>query len=194
MNTGPRPARSATRAVAEARSLVGSGTYKLGARDRDAELGIYDCSSFAIRHCYGLPGHRMGFNRGWKANATHPGGASVVDDINSNSAIEDAHYTKELFELVTDDPREGDLLAYPTIRLMGHPRPWIGHVLICSGVGRVRNWNPARPVFSQLDAIECRGPDGRTRAIRTTTGAGVDLHNSTWPKPHHRGYLLRVKP
>lgn len=194
MNTGPRPARTAARAVAEALVLVGSGIYLLGARDEDAERGVYDCFSFAVRHCYGLPGHRPMFNRGWRADANFPGGASVVDDLNSNSAIEDAFHAAELFELVRDDPRPGDLLAYPTIHLSGHPEPWVGHVQICTGVNRVRQWDPARPKFSLLDVVECHGPDGRINAIRSTTGAVVDAHNVTWPKAQHRGYLLRVKP
>jgi hypothetical protein len=194
ISTGPRPTRTAARAVVEALSLVGSGTYKLGARDTEAEHGIYDCFSFAVRHCYGLPGHRLGFNRGWRPDVLHPDGASVVDDLNSNSAIEDAFHAKELFELVNDDPREGDLLAYPTIRLTGNPGVWIGHVQICTGVTRVRNWNPSKPIFGLLDVVECVGPNGKIRAIRKSTGGVVDVHNVKWPKPQHRGYLLRVKP
>jgi hypothetical protein len=193
-STGPRPARTAARAVAEALSLVGSGTYKLGALDNDAKHGVFDCFSFAVRHCYGLPGHRPGFNRGWQGDGAHPDGASVVDDINSNSAIEDAFHAAELFELVKDAPREGDLLAYPTIRIKNHVGAWIGHVQIAVGVSRVKNWNPARPVFGTIDVVECHGPDGTIRAIRKSTGSVVDVHNAKWPKPQHRGYLLRVKP
>lgn len=175
-------------------ALVGSGTYKLGARDVEAAQGIYDCFSFAVRHCYGVAGHRPGFNRGWKPDATFPDGASVVDDLNSNSAIEDAFHAKELFELASGDPQPGDLLAYPTIRLTGNPGVWIGHVQICVGVSRVRNWDPAKPQFGLLDVVECVGPNGHVRAIRKSTGSVLDLHNTKWPKPQHRGYLLRVKP
>jgi len=194
-STGPRPGRTAQQAAAEALSLVGTGRYKLGALDSEATASIYDCSSFAIRHCYKLPGHRPGFNRGWKPDANFPQGATVVDDINTNSAIEDAFHEQELFELVRDDPRVGDLLAYPTIRIPGiKAGPWIGHVLICVGTGRVRSWDPTKPKFSLLDVVECHGPNGTLRAIRKNTGAMVDSHNATWPKVNHRGHLLRVKP
>lgn len=192
--TGPRPLRTADQAVKEARSLDGTGIYKLGALDDDARFSIYDCFSFAVRHCYGLPGHRPGFNRGWHSDANFPDGASVVDDLNSNSAIEDAFHAAELFELVEDAPREGDILAYPTIHLKGITKPWVGHAAIVTGVSRVSHWNPDLPVFGVLDMIECTGPDGHRRAIAKNTGAKFDAWCVTWPKPQHRSRLLRVKP
>src|SRR5262245_49816365 len=94
MTSGPRPKYTADQAVEIARELVGHMTYQLSTGDCDtANWGRSDCAGFAICRCYGLRRHRPGFNRGaW---------SSVEDDLNCNSAIEDADHHRELFVCVT---------------------------------------------------------------------------------------------
>lgn len=184
---GQRP-RSAAEAVAIARDLVGQMTYWLGTGDCDtANWGRSDCAGFAICRCYGLRRHRPGFNVGpW---------ASVSDDLNCNSAIEDADHARELFEHVTSGPPQlGDLLCYPTFHLPGHPKPWIGHVAIVVGLERLLEWDWARPTWSYLDVVQCAGPNGRTPGVIATTASHWDDHDRTWPKPEHRSSLIRVLP
>lgn len=193
--TGRRPSRSAIRALLEATALVGKGTYHLGATDNNAALGIFDCNSFAVRYCFGLPGHRPGYNRGWSADAAFPDGASVVDDINSNSLIEDAYHRQDLAFIPAGEPQTGDLLAYPTIHLPGSGAgPWIGHVAIVASCARARAWNPMEPDYSLLDIIECVGPNGNHPAIRRSNGGVFDHHSLIWSKPQHMSRLLRIIP
>ena len=186
ISTGPRPLRTAAQAVEVARSLVGTGIYWLGTGDMDTPRGgRSDCAGFAIDRCYGLRRHRPGFNRGaW---------ASVEDDLNCNSAIEDADHNQELFERVTT-PFPGALLAYPTVRLPGHPRPWIGHIAIVVGVSRCHEFDVRRPNWSLLDVVQCGGTDGKTPAIVASSGEHWSDHDRTWPKPEHRSVLLRALP
>jgi hypothetical protein len=172
--------------VLVALSLIGTGTYRLGTGDahtpRDGES---DCAGFAICRCYGLRRNRPGFNAGsW---------ATVSDDINVNSAIEDADHHRDLFER-SDRPRPGDLLCYPTIRLPGYLLPWIGHVAIVVGVGRALEWDPEMDDWGLIDVVQCRGPNGRRPAIVASTGLHWVEHDRTWPKPEHRSVLLRVVP
>lgn len=189
----PRPRRAAPPAALEALGLVGKGVYKLGALDSEASRLIFDCTSFSIRHCYGIPGHRSGYNAGWGTDWCTGESATVEDDINSNSAIEDALHGQDLFELALGPPRMGDILAYPTIHLRGSE--FVGHAAICVGIDRARgNWDSMRPQFSLLDMVECHGPNRTTPAIRRTDGAVFDRHSTTWPKPQHRSWLLRVRP
>lgn len=185
--TGSRP-RSAEQAVATALELVGHMTYWLGTGDCDtANWGRSDCAGFAICRCYGLRRHRPGFNRGpW---------ASIEDDLNVNSAIEDGDHHRELFERVTAGPPQlGDLLCYPTFRLAGHPKPWIGHVAIVVGTARLLEWDWSRPTWGYLDVVQCCGPDGRTPGVLATSAAHWDDHDRDWPKPEHRSSLIRVLP
>lgn len=195
-NTGPRPRNSSDQAVKEALALVGSGTYRLGAIDDDARQLVFDCTSFCMRHCYGIAGHRKGYNKGWLVDWSTGVTPSVVDDLNSNSAIEDAIHGGEVFDIVRGPPQLGDICAYPTIRLPEHAdRRWIGHAAIVVGISRAQHhWDFQLPRFGLLDIVECVGPDGRRPAIRRGTGTGFDEHTNTWPKPEHRSYLLRVKP
>jgi hypothetical protein len=144
-----------------------------------------DCAGFAISWCYKLRRHRPGFNVGaW---------SSVSDDLNCNSAIEDADHEGDLFERVTT-PAPGVLLVYPTIRLVGHPNPWIGHVAIVTSVVRCREWDNERPDYSLLDVAQCCGPNGRGPAVIASDGSIWNHHDHTWPKPEHRTVMLRVKP
>lgn len=183
--TGARPC-SPIAAVTVARSLVGTGVYELGTGDCDTPIGgPSDCSGFAINRCYGLRRHRPGFNVGsW---------ATVSDDLNPNSAIEDSDHHRELF-VRADRPQLGDLLAYPTIRLPGHLSPWIGHIAIVVDVSRVIEWDPATPDWSLLGVVQCCGPNGRRPGVIETNASHWNGHDMTWPKPEHRSALLRVVP
>lgn len=182
MTDGPR---SAADAVKIAHELVGHMTYWLGTGDCDtANWGRSDCAGFAICRCYGLRRHRPGFNRGpW---------ASVSDDLNVNSAIEDADHHRELFERATGVPRPGDLLCYPTFRLPGRDKPWIGHVAIVVGTERLLEWDWSRPTWSYLDVVQCCGPDGRTPGVIATDAKHWDDHDRIWPRAEHRSALIRV--
>lgn len=213
--TEPRPC-SAIEAVARARTLLahpsnlatgyfyGTGNYKpitLAGRPIDVpwteeadKLGRVhtgsDCAGFAICWCYKLPRHRPGYNRGaW---------ASIEDDINCNSAIEDAEHARDLFVLVEQQavnwPQPGDLLCYPTFRIEGHPRPWIGHVGIVLDTVRAAEWDGANPQYQLLDVAQCCGPDERKPAVLATDGSAWMKHDHDWPKPEHRTRLLRARP
>ena len=192
----PRPC-SATEAVQRALSLVGQGgQYLLGTggyrptavpdlpwTELDGELGS-DCAGFAISWCYKLPRHRPGYNHGvW---------STVEDDLNCNSAIEDADHAGELWERVLT-PAPGCLILYPTIRLQGHPQPWIGHVKIVTGVTRCTTWDGAAPDWSLLDTVECCGPNHRQPAVVAGTGATMLGHDRLWPRAEHRTMMLRAK-
>lgn len=196
--TASRPC-SADEAVIRAGSLVGNGgQYLLGSGDylgetqppwtfRDGEAGC-DCAGFAICWAYKLKRHRPGFNVGaW---------ASVEDDINVNSAMEDATHTRELFEFVTAEPRPGDLLCYPTfvLRTASGPRKFIGHVGVVTSTKRVLEWDPLRPQYELLDVAQCRGPNGRKPAVVATDGSLWAHHDATWPKVQHRTQMIRARP
>lgn len=175
---------SAEHAVFVAKDLINTGTYKLGTGDCDTPPGApSDCAGFAINKCYNIRRHRPGFNKGsW---------ASVEDDINCNSAIEDADHKQELFERVTDVPKPGDLLTYPTFRLHNHAQPFIGHVAIVIGVPAEWAWGYSK--WGELTVVQCCGPDGRKPGIVKSNAGHWDAHDATWPKPEHRSVLLRVK-
>lgn len=193
---------SSTEALQRALSLVGKGgCYWLGTGDYRPRFGRggavvdepwttnkggtgSDCCGFAITWCYKLVRHRPGFNHGvW---------ASVEDDINCNSAIEDAEHARELFE-IADRPMPGDLLTYPTIYLAGHPDPFVGHVGMVAAVTRCAEWDPATPQYHLLDVIQCCGPNGRAPAVIRTDGSVWDRHDHDWPKPEHRTRVLRAR-
>lgn len=186
MTTGPRPTRTADQAVVHARLMVGHGVYQLGTGDITSQADEpRDCFGFAYNECYGVKRHRPGFNHGpW---------ATVEDDLNCNSAIEDADHAEELFERIFT-PFPGALLVYPTIRLAGHPQPFIGHVGIVVGVSRCREWDHDNPQYALLDVVQCHGPNGRKPGIVATDGSVWDAHTRNWPKPEHRSVMLRPKP
>jgi hypothetical protein len=180
----PRPLHTAEEAVRHALAMVGRGVYQLGTGDigsnNDDER---DCFGFAVCECYGIKRHREPFNRGaW---------ATVEDDLNCNSAIEDAQHARELFEVLWR-PMPGALIMYPTIHLPGHPQPWIGHVKIVFGVSRCAEWDPQRPDWSLLDTVECRPPPRVGCGIVRGTGLGMNTHDKIWPK--QPTVMLRVKP
>src|SRR4029077_5698407 len=137
----PPPAFTAAQAVQRALARVAArdGQYELGTGDYRPSNGVdlpwtqnggplgADCCGFAINWCYGIVRHRPGFNVGpW---------STCSDDINCNSAIEDAKHGGDLFALVDDARKPGDLLAYPTIYITGHGA-FCGHVCIVTGVDR----------------------------------------------------------
>lgn len=152
--TGTIPC-SPTEAVARALSMVGrTEPYVLGTGDfrTDSPLPFTtnvrgygcDCWGLAGAWAYQLKRHRAGFNKGaW---------ATVSDDINTDSAIEDAEHNQELFEVV-DVPQLGDLVVFPSIRESGK-RVRIGHVGIVVGVPA--EWDPAAPQYDKLDVVQCQ--------------------------------------
>lgn len=182
---GPRPLHPADAAVRHAIAMAGRGVYQLGTGDLQSNNDDpRDCFGFAYCECYGVKRHRPGFNRGpW---------ASVSDDLNCNSAIEDADHAGELFERVLT-PAPGVLLTYPTIRLAGHP-PFIGHVGIVVSVDRCAEWDHEHPQYELLDVVQCRGPNGRRPGIVRTDGSAWAHHDALWPRPEHRTAMLRVLP
>jgi hypothetical protein len=145
-----------------------------------------DCAGFALSWCYKVARHRPGFNLGpW---------SSIAHDVNCNSAIEDADHAQDLFVRATGSVQAGDLIAYPTIMVPGHPQPFIGHVAIVVGVTRAAAFDRARPDYSLLDVAQCRGPNGRAPAVIASDGALWNQHDRQWPKPQHRTVVLRAKP
>jgi hypothetical protein len=197
-STGPRPLFSAAKAVAHALSMRGRGVYLLGTGDFSSNNDDpRDCFGFAYNECYGVKRHRPGYNRAGYTRARLPSGAvdepDVVDDMNCNSAIGDARHARELFEPVTT-PAPGVLLVYPTIHLVGHPLPFIGHVAIVVGVSRCLEWDVAAPHYALLDVVQCHGPDNRRPGVVATDGSVWDAHDRNWPKPEHRTVMLRPLP
>ncbi len=116
-----------------------------------------DCWGYAGAWCYQLPRHRPGFNHGsW---------ATVSDDINTDSSIEDGEHRRELFEVV-DYPRLGDLLVYPAIRDAHGKRMRIGHVGIV--VGLCAEWDHKAPQYGELEVVQCQS--SRRPAVIKTMG------------------------
>lgn len=171
---------------------LGTGDYRPGAAADapwtaapDGTLAS-DCAGFAISWCFKLPRHRPGYNRGaW---------ASVSDDLNTNSALEDAKHAGDLFELVDDGAAlaPGDLLMYPTIRVTGDDgklHTFIGHVqLVIDPRGAVGGGH-----FTTCVVAHCHGPNLRSPGVTISDGSVMDVHNQTWPKPEHRAYAVRTK-
>lgn len=144
-----------------------------------------DCR-FAVLFCYKLFAHRPTFNAGpW---------ATVADDINYNSAIEDAEHAQELFVPVSGPPMPGDIICYPTFRIAGEQYPHIGHGAIVLSVARAAAFDPTAPSYSMLDIAHCHGPPMRGPAITRSTGALFDLHSTNWPQPGRKSRLLRLVP
>jgi hypothetical protein len=168
----PRPC-SPAEAVQRAMSMVGRPEpYILGTGDyrprpnedlpftRNRVGYGSDCWGFAGAWCYKLPRHRQGFNRGrW---------ATVSDDINTDSAIEDAEHLGEIYEVVKT-PAPGDLLVYPSIRGVDRRRLRIGHVGIVLAVPP--EWDATMPQYALLTVAQCQA----SRRPAIVSGAG-----STW--------------
>lgn len=182
---GPRPLYTADQAVARALALVGRGVYELGTGDiASSGDDPRDCFGFAVCEVYGIPRHRPGFNIGpW---------ATVSDDLNCNSAIEDADHAGDLFEHALR-PEPGMLIAYRTIRLAWHP-PFIGHIGIVVDASRCLEWDPSSPRYDLLGIVQCHGPNGQRPGIVRTDGSIWAHHDMLWPKPEHCTAMLRVRP
>lgn len=177
--TGPRPLYMAAGVVDRALSRVGRGVYQLGTGDSSSHGDDpRDCFGFAVCELYGLRRHRPGFNRGsW---------ATIADDLNCDSAIEDADHAGELFERV-QTPAPGVLLVYPTIRLPGHPQRWIGHIGIIFGVSRCSEWNHRR--------VQRQAPRGVAAHEETSPNICADRgHHRRLDgrAPHRRGRRVRL--
>lgn len=139
-------------AVSRARSLVGRGIYLLGTGGYKPTPGIDEDLAPWTPHprtgqrgdfcdCWGLVSwafrqrrHRPGYNLG----------GSVTDDINTDSAIEDARRiprgetkprAEQWHQVDMHNAQCGDLLVWPSIRGPGGGRLRIGHVGIVSAVG-----------------------------------------------------------
>ena len=193
---------------------LGSGGYVKGPVDAPwtaDKFGIVgsDCLG-AITHAYALSRHRPGFNRNaygaWDI-------LDVEDDINSNSLIGDARHKADLFvELAIGELLQvGDVLAYPTIKLVVEHSPsptmvpgfkdwmrhadgsimeWIGHGELVKNPNNVRVGGP----YTNAQVIQCYGGNNRRPAIRMTDASAMDHHDNTWPKLEHRTTVLRLNP
>ncbi len=151
--------------------LLGTGDYTNDAApwtsDGYSRSGS-DCAGFAICWAWKLVRHRPGFNHGpW---------STVEDDINVNSAIEDAEHNQELFTIAVV-PRPGDLLCYPTFRYAG--KVFIGHVAL---IERVPPQWLHIDGYHQLTVIQCHGPDGWEPGIARTDGSHWDTYEHNWPR------------
>ncbi len=146
--------------------VLGTGDWRPGAEDlpwtTNAKGHGSDCWGYAGAWSYKLPRHRPGFNKGsW---------ASVTDDINTDSAIEQAEHgaaTDRLFEVATT-PALGDLLVYPSIRGPDHKRLRIGHVGII--VKLCAEWDPEMPQYGELEVVQCQA--SRKPAVMRGPGVG----------------------
>ena len=203
----PRPC-TAAEAVERAKRIVGKGgQYILGTGDyrprvvngklidlpwtwRSSEEGS-DCAGFAISWCYKLRRRRPGFASG-RLPDFYRDQSDVDDDINCNSAIEDALTVRDCFRVIAR-PELGALLVYPTLRITGKdgaPHTFIGHVGIVTGVSRCLEWDAGNPQYHLLDIAQCRGPNGRKPGVVATDGSLWDSHDRNWPKPQHRTVML----
>lgn len=190
------PPCTAAEAIERARKFCGvGGQYLLGTGDywphkqagkpvdvpwtaKNGKWGT-DCAGFAICYAWKLQRHRPGFNKGrW---------ATVSDDINTDSCLEDATHKQELFQVVTT-PRPGDLVLYASVRRSGR-RILVGHVGFIEAVPA--EWDPGDPQYDLLTIIQSYGPNGRKPAIRRTDGSIWDRHDDAWSK--HKSAIIRVK-
>jgi cell wall-associated NlpC family hydrolase len=188
----PRPC-SAEEAVERALRYVGHGTYALGAGAwTPGELadnpwtrknGFDDASdcwgyiSWALK----LPRHVPGFNKGpW---------ATVSDDANTDSAIEDAEHLKQMF-IIAPRPEPGDLLVFPSVRdVETKKRIRIGHVGIIVDSSRCLEWDPAAPAYDRLEVVQCQAS---TRpAVKKGSGAGW-LYRDTFRGRKNPAWWSRV--
>lgn len=162
--------------------VLGTGDYNEPDNDLPWTTNKYgtgsDCAGFAICYAWMLKRHRPGFNVGsW---------ASVSDDINCNSMLEDAQHAGELGAVVSVGARPGDLLLYPTIRIKG--LEFVGHVCIIENVPA--GWVVADG-YHHLTVLQCHGPNGFKPAVVRTDGSIWDHHDSVWPKDEHRSHIVR---
>lgn len=177
----PPTVKTGEEAVQRAYRYANHGIYMLGTGDSDYSGGASDCAGYAINYCWGLKRHQPGFNVGsW---------ATISDDINTDSAIEDCEHGQQLFQFA-DYPKRGDLLIYKTIHLAGH-RPWIGHVGIITNVPTGWIWQSGN--YHRLGVIQCRGPNGARPGIICSDGSVWDHHDSNWRIDQASGAVMHER-
>ena len=190
-------------AVNRALSLVGTGTYVLGTGNYVPQNGGDDTKPWTRHHKSGLVGcdcwglvasafrqrrHRPGYNKG----------GSVSDDINVDSAVEDARGfggqkpREELWRLLRADehPIAGDLAVWPSIRV-GGARLRIGHVGIL--IASTTYWSGK---FADLQLVQCSSQRPFGAAVRVSSAAAWDNRNVSKIPPFKReswrSLLLRL--
>lgn len=181
----------------EALAKIKDAEYQLGTGNYNPNgfAKKYDCAGAAICEAYKLKRGRKGFASG-RVPLAYRDQNDVDDDINTNSAIEDALTKQELFEMVleADAVQPGDLVMWATITLYdkddGEKHVFIGHVLMFKTVPD--GWTPSDGYF-KCRMLQCCGGNGRKPAVIETDGSSVDRHNAVWPKQAHRAYIIRVK-
>jgi hypothetical protein len=144
-------------AIARAHALLGKGfPYILGTgnhkgatvlrrKDRPPTPLGFDCWGYAGSYAYEQPRHEPGFNRGpW---------ATVSDDRNCDSAIEEAEHIGKAYEVI-DRPELGCLIVMPSIRDENHKRIRMGHVWMAVVVPDV--WDPKRPEYDDIITLQCQ--------------------------------------
>lgn len=174
-------------ALVRARAIMGTGGYRLGGTDLPKPdpgrpgkylLGwLMDCIG-AVLWAYDIPRHRPGFNRG--------AFATVSDDINTDSAIQDSRHAQEMFQEVAPEAIQmGDLVIYESDH--AHGVRW-GHVgLIASVTAVVR---PGFRATRRVRVLQCHGPDGARMLVET----GLDIFQlHTQRHPHNPSLYLRIK-
>jgi hypothetical protein len=175
----------------EALKLLKDAEYQLGTGDYNRNVFAlkYDCAGAAICEAYKLTRHRKGFATGTPKYHI----SDVDDDINTNSALEDAWGKQELFVIV--EPGEpvlpGDLVMWATIRMEGSPRPKIGHVLMVKSLPE--GFVHGKTTWGLVTMLQCCGPNGRKPAIIETDGRSIDRHNAVYTAPGQGAYVVRVK-
>ena len=171
--------------IADSSYQLGTGSYNPHGFTRQ-----YDCAG-AICEAFELARHRPGFASGRPQYADQN---DVDDDINTNSMLEDASGPRDLFEPVLEGPvLPGDLVMWATVTIKGedgHSHVFIGHVLMVYQVPE--GWDPSQG-WHRVRMLQCCGGNGRKPAVIETDGSVIDRHNTVWPKPAHRAYVVRVK-
>lgn len=201
---------TAAQAVARGQSVVGwGGSYVLGTGDfnpaskddkpwTNNALGTgSDCAGFAVCWAWRLVRHRPGFNLGpW---------ATVSDDLNCDSVVEDSEHKQELFlpvDLAHDDPRPGDLVVWPTVRVQASAPPhdmlsFMGHVglveRVLPGSVTLDRGAPLEARLRPLIILQCHGPTGRTPGVVRTDGTLWANHAVAWPRPEHTSRVIRPR-
>lgn len=165
---------------------------------------VMDCVGFALSRCSQIPRHRPSYNRDLLTKLLAQGmdptqaGAyafvlDVEDDVNTNSMIGDALTDQDLVQFV-GTPQEGDLLVYPTVKLVNASgKRWEGHAAKVTGVSRLGSlWNPARPDYALIDTAQCVGPNDHEPGVIATDGRYFAEWRATWPRPEHTVRILRL--
>lgn len=206
--------RTPAEAIARAHELLGKGyPYILGAgnhrgptqvRRKDGTLTPlgFDCWAFADAWAYEQPRHEPGFNHG-----PH---ATVSDDRNCDSAIEEAEHFGKKYEVI-ETPETGCLIVMPSVRAREvwpddaralpdaefkakhgyakNDRVRIGHVWLAVIVPE--SWDPTKPQYDLITTLQCQASSAP--AIKMGPGPRYDgrscrgLTNDAW-----RLRMLRV--